>query len=99
MNPEIAGTVASDIAAANKQADKIVTGIAGGMTIKQLAVAMGYKVPGSTPEVASGPVKTKLTVGPTNNLSLGEVKLAELNKNKEATLGRNSLIKMELSTK
>ena len=53
INPTIAGTVASDIAAANKQADSIVKGIAGGMTIKQLAVAMGYKVPGSTP--ASGP--------------------------------------------
>ena len=49
INPTIAGTVASDIAAANKQADSIVKGIAGGMTIKQLAVAMGYKVPGSTP--------------------------------------------------
>ena len=48
INPTIAGTVASDIAAANKQADSIVKGIAGGMTIKELAVAMGYKVPGST---------------------------------------------------
>ena len=49
FNPAISGTIASDIAAANKQADSIVKGIAGGMTIKELAVAMGYKVPGSTP--------------------------------------------------
>lgn len=47
LNPQIAGTIASDIAAANKQADSIVKGIAGGMTIAQLAVAMGYKVPGA----------------------------------------------------
>ena len=48
INPSLLGTIGSDIAAANKQADSIVKGIAGGMTIAELAKAMGYKVPGST---------------------------------------------------
>ena len=67
INPTIAGTVASDIAAANKQADSIVKGIAGGMTIKELAVAMGYKVPGSTPASVApakiGSVPTTIPAG------------------------------------
>jgi TP901 family phage tail tape measure protein len=86
FNPAIGGTIASDIAAANKQADSIVKGIAGGMTLKQLAVAMGLKVPGSTSAAGTTPVKTNLapkadaTTG-VANLSEGSVKASGIKKN------------------
>ena len=73
FNPAIGGTIASDIAAANKQADSIVKGIAGGMTIAQLAVAMGYKVPGAT--AAGKVVNTTITTTGASAYQVGKGQL------------------------
>ena len=43
-NLSVTGQIDADIKAANMQADKIVSGITGGLTLKQLAIAMGLKV-------------------------------------------------------